>query len=218
MNTKTIIIGMIGIVSLSSCTDIIFRLEGRRVFHLETSKKINSTLEKFNLPKDKLLFAHSNDEKIITSAFFENTPEIYIADPSGFQKVYYEKNPTCPGPVQNYLRNLCTNQPEWTDSSTTDFTLENHLYKRDSSIFKITKSEKTRVYIAWTVSDHNLLKEKLQWESTLKNLNECQFDIYWVNVDILAKNMGHNRRKRVKPSIPMWKMLRDSKHKKQVNH
>ncbi|HQF27180.1 MAG TPA: hypothetical protein PLD36_01115, partial [Bacteroidia bacterium] len=83
MRTIVLIIALIGSIAFSSCTDIIFRLDGRRVMHLESTKKINSTLEKFKLPSDNLLFTHSNDDKIITSIFFENTPEIYIADSSG---------------------------------------------------------------------------------------------------------------------------------------
>jgi hypothetical protein len=218
MTKKNLLIAIIGIISLTSCSDIIFRMEGRRPLHLETTKKINSTFEKFNLPKENLLFTHTHLEETNTSNFFNNAPDIYIADSNGFQKIYHEKNPTCLGPVENYLRNLCTNYPEWIDSSTTDHILENLLYKRDSTVFKINKSDKTRVYIAWKVTDHSLLKEKLQWDATLKNLKDCQYEIYWVNVDILAKNLGYKRRKRVKLEVPMWKMIREAKHNKQANH
>ncbi len=213
MKNKPLLILLIGVLTLSSCAQILFRSEGRRLPYLETDRKINATIKKYNLPKDRILFTHTNEEIIKVERFFKNTAEIYIADTNGYQKIYHEKNPTCPAPVEIYLHNICTTAPEWIDSSQSDNMLTNILYKSDSTFFQVKKSNITPIYIAWTVSDHNTLKNKLKWEAIISNLYECKYEVYWINNNNMAKNMGFKRRKKIDIG-PVWKMVKTTKKKK----
>jgi hypothetical protein len=213
MKNKTQFVLLIGAFTLSSCAQILFRSEGRRLPHLETDRKINATIKKYKLPKDRLLFAHSVEGITKVEKFFKNTAEIYISDSNGYQRIYHEKNPTCPAPVDVYLQNICTNSPEWIDSSQTENNLSNALYKSDSTIFQAEISSFTPIYIAWTVGDHNILKKKLKWAEIISNLKDCKYEIYWINNDNLAKYYGYKRRKKIDIG-PVWKMVKATQKKK----
>lgn len=207
MTKKHLLFLLAGILSLSSCAKILTFSEGRRMPHLETDKKIASTINKYHLPQDKMLYYHTDSELNNTLAFFNNTPGIYIADPDGHLCFYVSKKTYCPAPVETYLRNLCISTPEGIDSSVTDNLLEKTLYNRDSTNYIVNKSNKTRIYIGWMVSDHNVLREKLNWDSIITNLKDCDFEIHWVNTDQLAKNEGFKRRKKIKLTEPAWKAM-----------
>ena len=208
MTKKHLLFLLAGILSLSSCAKILTFSEGRRMPHLETDKKIASTINKYHLPKEKMLYYHSESEYLKVVSFFNNTPGIYIADPDGYLRLYVAKKTYCPAPVETYLRNLCISTPESIDSSVTDYLLEKTLYNRDSTNYIVNKSNKTRVYIGWEVSDHKVLREKLNWESIITSLKDCDFEIHWVNTDQLAKNEGFKRRKKIKFTEPAWKAVR----------
>lgn len=213
MKNKPLLVLLIGVLTLSSCAQILFRSEGRRLPHLETNRKINATIKKYKLPKDRILFAHTSEGITKVEKFFRNTAEIYIPDSNGYQKIYHEKNPTCPAPVDVYLQNICTSIPEWIDSSQTDSNLSNTLYKSDSTTFQAGKSTLTPIYIAWTVGDHNILKKKLKWEEIISKLTDCKYEVYWINNDNMAKYYGYKRRKKLDLG-PVWKMLKAAEKKK----
>jgi len=182
----------------SSCNSIILTLKGYKSPRFETYEQLDKSAMKYQIDTALCLYAKDTIGLKIVNDFTSGLPGVAIVNKEGTINVYYPKNTSCPGPVENYLRNLCSSTPEWTITKRNESSLKGKIYYRDGRPFDPTELKDTlHVYFTWSVWQNKANKEVKEWETLVKSLKDCGYAIRWINQDILGEIYGIDRRNKI---------------------
>ena len=192
--------------TFSSCTRILMKMKGYKYPHFETTEHLDKIMDKYDIPKEKVIYGNSAEATIKSERLFKNSPGVSVINADGYLNIYQQKNVKCIGPIENYLPLLCNLNPEWVDSTTYEDTLVQNFHYADGRAFdyKELKGEK-RIYLSWAVYQDKELKKVRNYDQLISDLKDCKYPIIWINGDFMAKEYGYSRRKKIKTDVNVQK-------------
>jgi hypothetical protein len=190
----------------SSCNKILLTLKGYKSPRFETYEHLDKTAMKYQIDTALCLYAKDTFGLKVINDFTNGLPGVAVVNKEGTINVYYPKNTSCPGPVENYLRNLCTSTPEWTITKRNESSLKGKIYYRDGRPFDPTELKDTlHIYFTWAEWQNKANKKVKEWEALVKSLKDCGYSIRWINQDILGEIYGIDRRKKIDLGVSIKK-------------
>lgn len=200
-NPEHVLFILVTIIVFSSCSKCYQILGGMKNPHLETQATLTKYMNQHQIDSTITLVAKDTFafEKLID--YLNPLAPILIFNKDGYLNIYADKR-YCSGPVENYVKKVCTANIIGVDSSRTEKNLL-ALLKPFPSLQNenVSTHPDYSIYLTWTMWYNKMNDPVFRWRDLLEKQSDCKTKVQYINYDQRSENYGFNKRKKMNVSL-----------------